>query len=106
MSAYYDYDGEPITQEKWIELFGAERHVAHTTVDDIRISTVWLGLDHGLGRGAPLIFETLVFGGKLDGAMDRYANQHAALAGHDRLVAEVIDVEGVEHLSERRHEPR
>lgn len=27
------------------------------------VSTVWLGIDHGFGRGAlPLIFETMVFG--------------------------------------------
>ena len=107
MSVFYGFDGEPISQEQWCDLFMAERHVALTTINDtVEISTVWLGIDHNFGLGgAPLIYETMVFGGKLDGTQDRYANQHAALAGHDQLVATVIDAESVDSLSERRHGP-
>jgi hypothetical protein len=35
---------------------------------DVRVSTVFLGLDHNhFGVGAPLLFETMVFGGEHDG---------------------------------------
>ena len=49
-----------------------------------RISTVFLGLDHRFGDddGAPLVFETLVFGGRFDGACRRYASWDAAMDGH------------------------
>jgi hypothetical protein len=88
---YFARDGSPMTQEEWsvrlVDL--AYKHVAVTAVDDdVEVSTVWLGLDHRfVGDGPPLIFETLIFGGPLDGEMWRYANEDAALAGHDQAVA-------------------
>lgn len=96
MSGYYDFDGEPITMEEWAQLF-EERCVGESLVrwqvgddhiGDARVSTVWMGLDHRfMGDGPPLIFESMVFGGALDGEMDRYSTKEKAAAGHARLVA-------------------
>ena len=94
----YDFDGNPINYDRWVELFAtAERHVACTGVGPgVQVSTVWLGLDHSFRfDGPPLIFETLIFGGTLDGEQWWWPNRDAALAGHDQIVAEVRDVEGV-----------
>lgn len=48
----------------------------------ILISTVFIGIDHSFGFGAPLLFETMVFNGPLDGDQDRFANWDQAEAGH------------------------
>lgn len=50
------------------------------------VSTVFLGLDHNYGRGDPLIFETMIFGGPLDNATYRYSTWVQAEAGHAELV--------------------
>jgi hypothetical protein len=65
------------------------RRVALFEQGDVRVSTVFLGLDHSFGSGEPLLFETMVFGGPLDGEQDRYATRSAAQAGHDVIVARV-----------------
>lgn len=66
----------------------------------ILISTVFLGIDHSFGYGAPLLFETMVFNGPLEGAQDRYANWDQAKAGHDAMVARVKDALGGADLAE------
>ena len=84
----YGFDGEPIDFWEWMRLFHEEdRHVAVTAVDeDVYVSTVWLGIDYALLE-PPAIFETMIFGGRHDHRMWRYANRDAALAGHDQAVA-------------------
>jgi hypothetical protein len=60
-------------------------------VAGIEVSTVFLGLDHRFfGDGPPLVFETMVFGGPLNGEMERYGSWAAAEAGHKRWVAKVF----------------
>jgi len=49
----------------------ADRHVAQTMVDGIRVSTVFLGLNHGWGDGPPVLFETMIFGGEHDEYQER-----------------------------------
>lgn len=82
-----------MSRDDWIARLDdlAYRHVGMTALaDDVEVSTVWLGLDHSFGLGGPpLIFETLVFGGPMDGEMDRYPTLDAAQAGHDQMVAAV-----------------
>lgn len=46
------------------------------------VSTVFLGLWHGLRDGEPVLFETMVFGGALDLQGWRYTNWAAAEEGH------------------------
>jgi hypothetical protein len=57
------------------------------TVD---ISTIFICIDHRhFGEGRPIVFETLVFGGQLDGEMERYTTYGKALDGHERMVIRV-----------------
>lgn len=42
----------------------SNRRVAESQFGEVRVSTVFLGLDHRFGdEGPPLIFETMIFGG-------------------------------------------
>lgn len=64
MTRFYNIDGEPITMVEWARLLEIREYavVAWDEVGvDIKISTVWLGLDHSWGFGPPLFFETMVF---------------------------------------------
>jgi hypothetical protein len=92
---YFDRNGKPITLWEWAALMesGADRHVADDMVGQVRVSTVWLGLNHNWGPGPPLIFETMVFGGVLDEHQWRYHSEVAALAGHDQAVTMVRKTE-------------
>lgn len=83
---YYDRAGNPITAGDWARSFGEDRHIASDWVGDVWVSTVWLGMDHGIG-GPPLIFETMIFGGDHAGEQWRYPTEAAALAGHDQALA-------------------
>jgi hypothetical protein len=57
--------GDLVEWAQWFEK--ADRHVAQDVIEGIRISTVFLGLDHSFGRTPyPILFETMVFGGKFD----------------------------------------
>lgn len=47
------------------------RIVKQETIGKADVSTVFLGLDHGFGEGEPLLFETMIFGGKEEGYQDR-----------------------------------
>ncbi|HMF62078.1 MAG TPA: hypothetical protein VK595_16980 [Vicinamibacterales bacterium] len=80
----YDRDGEPIGLLEWVRRMEdlAYRHVGKTVVDDVEISTVWIG-------SPPAIFETVVFGGELNLTAERYPTLEAAEAGHERWVARV-----------------
>ena len=85
-------DKEPVpvdlmTWAKWME--DADRHVAKDTIGDSDISTVFLGLNNQFGEGAPMLFETLVFGGLLDNEMDRYSTWEQAEKGHTEMVERV-----------------
>ncbi len=68
----------------WFET--ANRHVGLDIFGDVRVSTVFLGLDHNFGNGEPLLFETMVFGGPLDGEQERYCTWDEAEAGHKVMV--------------------
>jgi hypothetical protein len=94
MSEFYilDEDNRPHPAElmEWGRFFNdiGRRRVAETLVDDgVRISTVFLGINHRLfGNGPPLIFETMIFGGPLDGGMWRYSTWDDAEVGHEMAV--------------------
>jgi hypothetical protein len=75
MPRFYDRQGFPIPGEDgdpssacltWGHMFEAEHNrVAWDELPDgSHLSTVWLGMDHALGLGPPLIFETMRFGGE------------------------------------------
>lgn len=97
---YYILDGKipkPCRDmEEWARKFDIEnRIVAHDTisdeVDQVLVSTVFLGIDHAIpidGR-RPILFESMVFGGILDGEMARYSTWQEAENGHAELLERV-----------------
>lgn len=91
-----DEYGEPVPAgadefSKWFGSSFSERTVAMDDVDeDLRVSTVFLGINHGMIGEEPILFETMVFGGPLDGECRRYTTRDKALAGHARLLARVL----------------
>lgn len=62
--------------------------VAYTKISDkINVSTMFLQLNHNWkGKGTPIFFETMVFGGKHDGYMRRYQTLAEAELGHLDIV--------------------
>lgn len=94
LGRYIETDDGQVVQEPnltawsmWMER--ANRIVARTEIDDILISTVFLGIDHAWGGGPPVLWETMVFGGPLDDYTARYTNRAAALANHHQMVMAV-----------------
>lgn len=70
-------------------------HVADETIKGVRVSTVFLGLDHGWGGGPPLVFETMVFGGALADECERCSTYTEAEEMHARWVARVQESQRV-----------
>lgn len=101
--AYYILGGkddhEPIETDvcswaQWFDNIG-DRRVAHDEVGDVRISTVFLGLNHNFasmlgGDERPHLFETMTFKG--DNAIDQWrcATWDEAVEKHKRAVYEVV----------------
>lgn len=89
---YILVDGEPVPCDDltlWSLWFGnrTDRIVQQDYVGRIFISTVFLGIDHRfLGDGPPILYETMIFGGKHDQYQDRYCTRDEALAGHAHAV--------------------
>lgn len=88
--------GEPVavqglsTWAEWFESSGDQRRVGRDQIGDSLVSTVFLSLDHSFGDGPPILWETLVIGGKLGGQSDRCAgSREQAEAMHVRMVARV-----------------
>jgi len=81
---------------RWMERSSRDRtRIIASDLDEsdpaktIHVSTVFLGLDHSFGSGPPVLWETLVFGGLLDGEQRRYTSRAAALAGHQEICERV-----------------
>lgn len=92
MSDKYILEGHKVVEctdlmewAKWFE--NADRIVAKTKISpDVKVSTVFLGLNHQYGGGEPLLFETMVFGGEHDEEMERYSTWEQAAIGHKKWV--------------------
>lgn len=88
MSEHYILDNhKPVpvdlmTWARWFEKHHNDRHVALDKVGDVRVSTVFLGLDHSFGDGPPLLFETMIFGGVHDDFQNRCSTWEEAEAMH------------------------
>lgn len=104
--AYYKligHDPVPCGLWEWAALFEMDaRCVAFDRVmsdagEAVKISTVFLGLDHNhAGFGEPILFETMVFGGVLDGWQWRYGTWEEAEAGHAQVLALARQTEVIE----------
>ena len=109
----YDKQGRPICTHCFGELRNDISYcrLAWTVLDEgqatqIIVSTVWMGIDMGMGtmfNGAPVIFETMAFlppdseqqakgySFGQDVYCERYPTEVAALHGHDKAVQWVRD---------------
>lgn len=59
-------------------------------VPGVRVSTIFLGLDHNHGEGPPILFETMVFGGEHDHEQQRYHTWDEAIKGHAWMVVQCL----------------
>jgi hypothetical protein len=87
---FYRLDGkEPVRCETWREYLDymlaadGSLHIANDEAPGCRISTIFLISPSGVGIiDKPYFFETMIFGGPLDGTCKRYHSYDEALAGH------------------------
>jgi hypothetical protein len=96
-----DGDGDPlpcedrITWAQWHE--DHTSHLASTYIEvgippvTSRVSTIFLGVDFAF-HGPPLIFETRVIGGTLDGEQERYTFLVEARRGHEAMCQRIRDL--------------
>lgn len=102
MSKYYILEGRiPVScsMDEWVPSMGDKegRQVAHVTLfpgsdQEVSVSTVFLGLNHNFSdKGPPILFETMVFGGKFDGEQRRYSTYKAAEEGHLQVCEMVLN---------------
>lgn len=98
MGAYIlDENKQPILCDD-INIYGKwfadinNRRVAKTIIGKVEISTVFLVYDHSFhlpGGGKPVLFETMIFGGKHNEYQERYCTWTEAEEGHKLAVAMV-----------------
>jgi hypothetical protein len=73
------------------ETANSDRIVKQDYIGGIFVSTVFLGLDHNwLPGGPPVLFETMVFGGRMDMYQDRCCTWEEAEQMHATIQADVI----------------
>jgi hypothetical protein len=77
-----------IARAQWFQT--SDRQVAKTDFGDVRVSTVFLGLDRSFGQGPPLLFETMIFGGSF--GQDRYQERCSTWEEAEAQHAEAVDV--------------
>jgi hypothetical protein len=67
----------------WMEQHPDRKIIGRTYLTkDIFISTVFLGIDHSFNDSKPVLWETMICGGKYDGEMERYTSFQDAIDGH------------------------
>lgn len=89
---WYNLEGStpvPVPKEK-VDFFN--RWHVRTKVGRFVVSTTFLSLDHSLDGSRPLLFETMVFGGPIDGETERFHTLMEADEGHARWVKRVQEV--------------
>lgn len=93
MPLYYklDENNEPVPVadvmewSKWMAEHS--NRVAYDKIRDAEVSTIFLGINHSWNDTAPVLWETMVFGGPFPNECSRYASHRMALAGHAAAVA-------------------
>lgn len=100
MTEFYDKNGNSITMSDWGELSRDRgyKFIGDDTLHGLRVSTVWLGLNHGFLNEDIEIFETMVFpeGEWSDLYCKRYTTEAEAIVGHSYVVQRVKDGERFE----------
>jgi hypothetical protein len=112
-----DKDGNPVPEPnllkwaRWLESSHLSpdkdnRIVAKDYINEVHISTVFLGLDHNFrnfGKAhpfKPILWETMIFGGENDQYCRRYTSRKEAEEGHRAAIRLVKgrDLKELEHL--------
>ena len=92
-----DEDGNAVREldlMRWGKWFANEmnRTVQINILGDVRVSTMFLGIDHKFGlHGKPVLWETMVFGGEHEGKQERYTSLKDAKLGHQVMLSIVTD---------------
>jgi hypothetical protein len=92
MSVWYDRKGNPLGFMEWARLLEDRDYQRVDLFEDdrVRISTVWLGLDHSFGGPRPRIFETMIFAKDKTIAYDeeqwRWGTEREAKEAHNIIV--------------------
>ncbi|HET7486759.1 MAG TPA: hypothetical protein VFJ85_02440 [Acidimicrobiales bacterium] len=88
---WFDRDGKAIGPKEMARLCRDHDYkvVAKDFVGFVEVCTSWVGFDHSFRGSEPLIFETYVFGGRLDQYCRRYTTEAAAREGHAKVLATV-----------------
>lgn len=100
MSDKYILEGKmPVAEDdlmKWMQTANCTVRKSTATicvngepVGEVRVSTVFLGLDYQFGEGPPLLFESMIFGGPLDQECDRCSTWEAAEKMHEKMMERV-----------------
>jgi hypothetical protein len=92
MSDFYILEGKTpkkvdlTTWAKWFEAGDDNRRVASTMKDGVHVSTVFLGLDHSIPavNSEPVLYETMIFGGRHSDYQERCSTWEQAEAMHKR----------------------
>ena len=97
MSDWYDLDDDhnvlgPFSTDEYLARAANRdplwRQVARSEVGEVKVSTVFLALDHGWEAGAaPVVFETMIFGGAHSDDQWRCSTWAEAEAQHTAAVA-------------------
>ena len=96
MRIYYKlvgHDAVPCSADDLDFFFFFFNRVALHTFGDVEVSTVFLAINHKPLGVQPILFETMVFGGKLDGTMRRYHTLDEAMDGHAQILSAVKESE-------------
>jgi hypothetical protein len=99
MAKFYilNENGQPeeasvLTWSVWCAHNGTKRLLKETVIQGSRVNTVFLGYDPSysiVSSHRPKLFETWVFGGKLDGKSEKYCTRQEAEEGHEKMVEAV-----------------
>lgn len=99
MTQFYILQGKkPIPAVGDATEWASHHRVAWTRTGNIVISTVFLGVDYAVDCGPPLLFETMIFGGRHEGYQRHYSTWEEAEKGHEYAVslAETPEAEELE----------
>jgi hypothetical protein len=86
----------PATLDQYMMLFDNidMKQTAYDEIDGVRISTVFLVMDHGWRNEpnhVPVLWETMIFNGEHDYYQERYTSHQDALEGHKKALGLVME---------------
>lgn len=103
MNYILNAEGEPVGDpdiikwSEWFETHSLDRIVGKESIGEegelVEVSTVFLGINHNFtGKGAPILWETMVFGGEFDQYQDRCSgSRRDAQKMHEQVVKMLFD---------------